>query len=73
MIKNAITVEDAWRDGARFALEAVSRVDSICWLTDSMRVVCIKQATEAVIAERDRRIRAFQMPTATQTGDSAAV
>lgn len=46
---------DAWRQGARFALEAVSKVDSLCWLTDSMKEVCIKQATEAVIAERDRR------------------
>lgn len=45
---------DAWRQGARFALEAVSKVDSLCWLTDSMKEVCIKQATEAVIAERDR-------------------
>lgn len=45
---------DAWRKGARFALEAVSKVDSLCWLTDSMKEVCIKQATEAVIAERDR-------------------
>lgn len=45
---------DAWRKGARFALEAVSKVDSICWLTDSMKEICIKQAAEAVIAERDR-------------------
>lgn len=45
---------DSWREGAKFALEAVSKVDSICWLTDSMKEVCIKQAAEAVIAERDR-------------------
>lgn len=51
----ALPVPDAWRQGARFALEAVSRVDSICWLTDSMKEICIKQATKAVIAERDRR------------------
>lgn len=55
---------DAWRDGARFALEAVSKVDSICWLTDSMKEFCIKQAAEAVIAERDR-LRAL---LATATG-----
>lgn len=45
---------DAWRAGAKFALEAVSKVDSLCWLTDSMKEVCIKQAADAVIAERDR-------------------
>ncbi len=48
----------AWRQGARFALEAVSKVDSLCWLTDSMKEVCIKLATEAVIAERDRLVAA---------------
>lgn len=51
----ALPVPDVWHQGARFALEAVSRVDSICWLTDSMKEICIKQAAKAVIAERDRR------------------
>ena len=50
--------QDAWSQGPRFALEAVSKVDSLCWLTESMKEVCIKLATEAVIAERDRLIAA---------------
>ena len=57
---------DAWRKGARFALEAVSKVDSICWLTDSMKEICIKQAAEAVIAERDRMAAAPAQEHATQ-------
>lgn len=60
---------DAWCDGAKFALEAVSKVDSICWLTDSMKLVCIKQAADAVIVERDRQ-RAL---LATATGLPAQV
>lgn len=64
---------DAWRDGARFALEAVSKVGSICWLTDSMRVICIKQAADAVIAERDRqRALLAQQPAIMPKGESAA-
>ena len=54
----ALPGPDAWSQGARFALEAVSKVDSLCWLTDSMKEVCIKLAAEAVIAERDRLIAA---------------
>lgn len=46
---------DAWREGAHFALKAVSEVSSICWLTDDMKVVCIKLAAKAVIAERQRQ------------------
>lgn len=56
---------DAWREGAKFALRAVSEVDSLCWLTDDMRVVCIKLAGEAVIAERERQRAALE----TKQGD----
>lgn len=62
---------DAWLDGARFALEAVSKVDSICWLTDSMKVICIKQAAEAVRAERGRM--RHQLATATEQPAQARV
>lgn len=53
-------IED-WAAGARFALEQVVKLDRICWLTDSMREIGIKQAGNAVIAERDR-MRAASSP-----------
>lgn len=52
----------AWAQGARFALQAVMKIDSICWLTDSMREIGIKQAANAVMAERDSLFAAAPKP-----------
>jgi hypothetical protein len=47
--------DEQWRDGAKFALRAVGNLDSLFFLTDSMKIAAIENATKSVIAERDRR------------------
>lgn len=45
---------DSFRAGAKFALEAIGKVDDVVWLVDSMKEICIRQAAEMVIEEVKR-------------------
>lgn len=51
---------NSWAAGARFALEAVARLDSLYWVTDGMRESGIVRAGRATLAEKERLLAAAE-------------